>query len=290
MGSGHQDCYDHVYADMKSRFRQVLLPLYIASLILMDGGAAVAAPLMSTMVFTAGSHQMTVDGMKHDLDADTGVTAMIIPSWNRMVVPLRAYCEASGGSVSWNSATRMATARTQGHMIELQPDQAQAMVDGKTTWICQPDHRVAPLIVRGRLMVPVCFLADQAGGQVTWDAVTASATLRMVRRLFAGSDQLTAKPSEQGYSAQVTIVNPLPAQMSILVSLMKNELPDGWQADFCTRDCCYLENATFKVAANGRVTLDVHCFPKGTGTGRLVLTAAPEGHDSQSVTIDIDVP
>ena len=52
-----------------------------------------------------------------------------------------------------------------------------AIVDGKRTAIDAADTSVVPVIVAGRTLLPVRFVAEALGCTVTWDATTKTITV-----------------------------------------------------------------------------------------------------------------
>src|SRR5688572_1795277 len=83
----------------------------------------------------------------------------------RVMVPLRGVLEQMGAHVKWDSTTRTVTAIKADTLIRLSLDQNRAEVNGKTIPLDVP-----AMLISGRTMVPLRFVAESLGGAVTWDA------------------------------------------------------------------------------------------------------------------------
>ena len=82
--------------------------------------------------------------------------------------PIRAVAEALGGTVGWDAATRTATVTLGGHQVSLQIGSSVAVLDGVRTPIDSADALVVPVILSGRTLLPVRFVAESLGCQVDW--------------------------------------------------------------------------------------------------------------------------
>lgn len=82
----------------------------------------------------------------------------------RTMVPFRAVFEALGCEVSWNEQTRTATGTRDGEVIKLPVGNQLAKVNGDAVYLDQP-----AVIADGRTLVPLRFVAESLGAQVSWD-------------------------------------------------------------------------------------------------------------------------
>ncbi|MBT9157221.1 MAG: Oligopeptide-binding protein AppA [Firmicutes bacterium] len=90
----------------------------------------------------------------------------------RTLVPMRAIFESLGAQVHWDDATSTVTAYRREAAIALQ-------IGNRTAWVNGPSRQldVPPIIVGGRTMVPLRFVAEALGATVGWDgAVTVTVT------------------------------------------------------------------------------------------------------------------
>ena len=115
---------------------------------------------------------MTVNGVKQEIDPGRGTKPVIIAKWSRTVVPIRAIVEALGGTIGWDGTERKVTINFKDTVIELWIDKPQASVNGVMKWIDEGNHNVKPIIVNGRTMLPLRFVAENLGGSVQWDPKT----------------------------------------------------------------------------------------------------------------------
>ncbi|MBS3889486.1 MAG: hypothetical protein KGZ92_09450 [Firmicutes bacterium] len=81
----------------------------------------------------------------------------------RTLVPMRAIFEALGARIHWDDATSTVTAYRRERAIVLQ-------IGGRTAWVNGPSRQldVPPVIVGGRTMVPLRFVAEALGAEVAW--------------------------------------------------------------------------------------------------------------------------
>ena len=120
---------------------------------------------------------MTVNGVQQEIDPGRGTKPVIIPKWNRTVVPIRAIVEALGGTIEWDGTERKVTINFNGTVIELWIDKPQARVNGEMKWIDPNNHDVKPIIINSRTMLPLRFVAENLGCTVNWDAATRTITI-----------------------------------------------------------------------------------------------------------------
>ncbi|MFD0616693.1 stalk domain-containing protein [Paenibacillus sp. GCM10027629] len=85
------------------------------------------------------------------------------------MVPFRSIAEALNISVEWNAKAQTITARSQGvseaTTVILTLNKKQAVVNGNAVSI-----PIAPVQLKGTVMVPLSFFSKQFGAEVAWDA------------------------------------------------------------------------------------------------------------------------
>ncbi|MCL2200325.1 MAG: stalk domain-containing protein [Oscillospiraceae bacterium] len=114
-----------------------------------------------------GSPWLNVDGQMRPLD----VPAQIIGG--RTYLPVRAVTEALGASVEWNPHTRGITVRSEERLIRLTIDSTTVEIDGQRRAIDAP-----PVLIDGRALLPVRFIAEQLNSAVEWNPVAQRVTIR----------------------------------------------------------------------------------------------------------------
>lgn len=139
-----------------------------------DTVAITYAPTL-TIVLKIGSPFMTVGGQKVAIDA-SGKVAPSIQN-GRTLLPIRALIEALGGTVGWDSATRKATIELKGTTLQLWIGKSTATVNGRSTPIDAKDKKVMPVIVQGRTLLPLRFVAENLGLDLVWDGAQQIVTL-----------------------------------------------------------------------------------------------------------------
>ena len=89
---------------------------------------------------------------------------------NRTMVPVRVIAEALGSKVSWNEATKEVTLLVDGKEIK--------MIINKT----MEGYDVAPTIINDRTFVPIRFVANALGANITWDDATRTVAISVEQK------------------------------------------------------------------------------------------------------------
>ncbi len=129
------------------------------------------------MELQPGNPFMLANDIKKEIDPGRGTTPVIIPEWRRTVVPIRAIVETLGGTIEWDGKERKVTILFNDTKIELRIGKPQAMVNGRKKWIDENNHNVKPIIINGRTMLPLRFVAESLGCEVNWDPNTRTITI-----------------------------------------------------------------------------------------------------------------
>jgi hypothetical protein len=77
--------------------------------------------------------------------------------------------------VGWDGRERKVTISLNGHTVEMWIDNPIGKVDGKEY---KMPSGVPPMIIRGRTMVPLRFVAEALGAEVQWDFYSKMAIIR----------------------------------------------------------------------------------------------------------------
>jgi len=116
--------------------------------------------LFSTIVSFAdsGSIMIRLDGA--DIVSDS--PPVIVNG--RTLVPARAVFEAMGGTVNWSEASREVSVTVNNVNVKLKIDSKKAYIDGTEKTLDVPAR-----IIKNRTMIPVRFVSESLGCQVSWD-------------------------------------------------------------------------------------------------------------------------
>lgn len=117
-----------------------------------------------------GDPVMTVNGAETEIDPGYGTAPTI--GGERTLVPIRAVIEALGGSVEWNEAEREVVLTMNSDVISLTIDSDAAYLNGE-------EHILdtAPVVINGRTMLPIRFIAEGFGLSVDWNEAEQSVTI-----------------------------------------------------------------------------------------------------------------
>jgi hypothetical protein len=129
---------------------------------------------VKAIVLRVGDPVMQVDAVRTFIDS-TGAVPVIIQG--RTMLPVRAIVEALGGTVSWDAARRAVGVILGAKTLELIIAKSFAAVNGIPVAIDPANALVVPVIIKGRTMLPVRFVAEQLGATVDWAPATQVVTL-----------------------------------------------------------------------------------------------------------------
>lgn len=87
----------------------------------------------------------------------------------RTLVPIRFLAESIGAGVDWDDYTRKATVTHDGEVIELWAGRSTARVSGARTDIDPYNAQLSPMILNGRIMLPLRFVTENLGFDVYWN-------------------------------------------------------------------------------------------------------------------------
>ncbi len=129
------------------------------------------------IVLKIGSPYMTVNGHIQEVDPGRGTTPIIVPKWNRTVVPIRAIIEAFGGKILWNAKERSVEITLNDKSVKIWIGKNIALVDGQYKLIDNKNPSVTPIIINDRTMIPIRFVAENLGCSINWNGKTREITI-----------------------------------------------------------------------------------------------------------------
>ena len=128
------------------------------------------------------SPNMTVNGKQVEIDPGRGTVPVIVS--DRTLLPVRAIIEAIGGTIDWNDSEKKVSINVDDQLIEMwmtnpvykevpvYPKGNIGVHAGSETMQVngqQVLNDVPPMIINDRTFMPLRFIAENAGCEVTWD-------------------------------------------------------------------------------------------------------------------------
>lgn len=139
----------------------------------------------------------------------------------RTLVPFRAIFEALGAQVEWTERTNTVAGYRGPNFVLLQPGMTRAWITGRETRL-----DVGPVIVSGRTMVPLRFVAESLGAQVEWVEATRTVTITDIPYPAVPTVGRTGGEFRTLYSAELTTLNYLTTGTFAVHTLVANAI-DG---------------------------------------------------------------
>jgi iron(III) transport system substrate-binding protein len=154
--------------------------------ILLAGTLVLLTALSSLAGAVAAPKQIgvTVDGAAFALETTPQVVS------NRVMLPYRAIAERLGARVSWDSRTRAVTVTKGTDVLQLTVGQTIAAIRGNNVTL-----DAAPVLVDGRVLVPLRFLGEGLGYRVSWDGTARRVALTVIPQ---ETGQAPAEPRGSG--------------------------------------------------------------------------------------------
>lgn len=160
---------------MKERvnvLKRVLLCLLAVIVVMSMSVPAAFGYSARNVAVTSGKNTAVVDGEEVTLNA----AARIINS--KTMVPIRFVAESLGFEVIWNKEGKT-IAIGEDSRILLTVGSATATVDGKTVTLDVP-----PVIDNGSTLVPLRFVSESLGAEVSWDSETKTASIEYSEQMI----------------------------------------------------------------------------------------------------------
>lgn len=116
------------------------------------------------------------------------------------LVPMRAIFEALGMSVEWDDQTKTVVGKNDDTEIKLTLGSTTAYVDGEATTLTVPAKSID-----GRTMVPVRFISEALGNDVTWNSETQTVEIRTIPYIEElDYNSLNIKPEEKAFLTKMS--------------------------------------------------------------------------------------
>ncbi len=121
--------------------------------------------------FQIGNKTMFVNDSPQEIDAPPVIIE------GRTILPIRWVAEPLGAIVSWDGKEKKVTISLKENLIELWIGNRIARVNGIDSQIDPNNPKVVPIILNGRTMLPLRFVAENLGCKVDWDGRTKTVTI-----------------------------------------------------------------------------------------------------------------
>jgi len=123
-----------------------------------------------TMLFSA----VAAEGISITLNGQP-LTSDVAPVMqnDRVLVPMRVIFEALGAKVEWDGSTNTVFAIATEKVIVLQIDSTTAFVNSESKTLDVPAQ-----IIDDRTMVPIRFVSETLGAEVTWDETSSTVVIK----------------------------------------------------------------------------------------------------------------
>lgn len=100
--------------------------------------------------------------------------AFVTAGAGRVLMPVRFFTEALGGTVAWDAPTGRVFLSWRGKQVVLRIGDSNALVNGTPVRLDQ-----APLLFMDRTFIPTRFLLETFGASVDWDQQGLSARIQL---------------------------------------------------------------------------------------------------------------
>lgn len=123
-----------------------------------------------TILMQIGNREMTVNGVVKEIDPGFSTTPII--KNGRTLMPLRAVMTELGGSVNWIESERAVEVMLGGNKVSLTIGSNLAKRNSSVAILDQ-----VPIIVGGRTMLPIRFIAESFNLSVSWNGESQTITI-----------------------------------------------------------------------------------------------------------------
>lgn len=123
------------------------------------------------IVLQIGDPMMRVNGAAREIDPGRQNAPVIEDG--RTLLPVRAVVETMGGAVAWEEETQT---------VILAKDAAVLLltIGSNTAFVNEEKHTLdtSPVVIDGRTMLPIRFIAEELGFEVRWDEENSTITIK----------------------------------------------------------------------------------------------------------------
>ncbi len=123
------------------------------------------------IILQIGNYNCFVNDNKIEMDTSPKIIQ------GRTYLPIRYIITPLGGEISWDSIEKKTTILFKEKIIELWIGKNYARINGEIKLIDPDNPNVVPIIIEGRTMLPIRFVAENLGCKVDWDGATKTITI-----------------------------------------------------------------------------------------------------------------
>ncbi|MEY8321317.1 cyclophilin-like fold protein [Lachnospiraceae bacterium 46-61] len=127
--------------------------------------SAIPTYAQTPLILQINNKTMTANGIKKEIDSEPVIIN------NRTLLPIRTIIEEIGGTVNWDNEKQEITLTYQGDSIHLVIGNTTAYLNDTAITL-----DTAPVIINGRTMLPIRFIAESFHFDVIWDNQTITIT------------------------------------------------------------------------------------------------------------------
>ncbi|MGC9089963.1 MAG: copper amine oxidase N-terminal domain-containing protein [Caldisericia bacterium] len=229
--------------------------------------------LSYNIILQLNSEYMLINGVQKEIDPGRGTKPLLIKEWGRVILPIRSIIENLNGEIFWYQDERKVKIILDENIIELWIDKPQAKVNDETKWIDDNNHDVKPLIINGRTMLPIRFVAENLGLSVEWIDKEKKIILTYNKNFilnYKNEINLTFGLNEKGIY-KLIIKNPLNEKVKINLSLNSINKPKIWFSEFCIKDICFFNEAEIDLKEKEKIELEIYFYIKDKGYGEFIF-------------------
>ncbi|HPP43112.1 MAG TPA: stalk domain-containing protein, partial [Caldisericia bacterium] len=124
-----------------------------------------------TIILQIGNYNCFVNNNKIEMDTSPKIIQ------GRTYLPIRYIITPLGGEISWDSIEKKITILFKEKIIDLWIGKNYARINGEIKLIDPDNPNVVPIIIEGRTMLPIRFVAENLGCRVDWDGATKTITI-----------------------------------------------------------------------------------------------------------------
>ncbi|NLI56589.1 Omp28-related outer membrane protein [bacterium] len=124
-----------------------------------------------TIILQIGNYNCFVNDNKIEMDTSPKIIQ------GRTYLPIRYIITPLGGEITWDSIEKKTTILFKEKIIDLWIGKNYARINGEIKLIDPDNPKVVPIIIEGRTMLPIRFVAENLGCKVDWDGATKTITI-----------------------------------------------------------------------------------------------------------------